>query len=112
MTNNNIKEKLVEKLNIEYEQFIQQISNKTSKELISMAYEIHIKYEFSELFNYWLIDEEDASILLSCPNTLEFLYNAWLKYEDHAVEDYESSCICAIERKRREENSPNRKLFK
>jgi len=82
-----------QKLNMEYQKYINKMLKKSPKEIIENAYPIVIKQELVDMFysvrNY---DEDGLKGLLIQENTLQFLYDAWLDI-DGGIHNLLEECL-------------------
>lgn len=89
----NLKEELYDKLEKEYNEFIEDLNTKTPEEIISKSYEKVMKEELKEMFypeinNY---DLSELKILNKTKNPLEELYQGWMDYDGGVHEPLECS---------------------
>ena len=79
---NKLKIDLYEKLDNEYNSFVDSLRNKTPDEIIECSYEKIMKEELKEMFypgNNYEISELKA--LYKLKNPLEELYQGWMKFD-------------------------------
>lgn len=107
----NLKEELYDKLEKEYNEFIEDLKTKAPEEIISKSYEKVIKEELKEMFypeinNY---DLYELKILNKTKNPLEELYQGWMDYDGGVHEPLECSVEETLEfLKEQHEKSKNK----
>ena len=77
-------DKLIDKLNKEFDEYEGEILELQSTEIFDKSYETAIKAEMVCLIENWeevsgKLSDELLNKLLSCDNTLEFLYDEYIK---------------------------------
>lgn len=76
--NNDLEAKVYEKVQKEYDNFIEKIKQLPIDEIIERSYEINCKNEFLEMFYSPSFLEEELEVILKMKNSLDFMYNDWL----------------------------------
>ncbi len=74
-----LKDDLIKKLENEYSEFKEQFMSLTPKEAVDRAYELVVKQEILDSFNYDMgYDKEELQALLKQDNLLSQAYDEWL----------------------------------
>jgi len=74
-----LKEELLQKLENEYSEYKEQFMSLTPKEAVDNAYELVVKQEILDSFNYDMsYDKEELQVLLKQDNLLSQAYDEWL----------------------------------
>lgn len=73
-----MKNKLIERVNNELNQYLEALEKKTAWEVIGAAYEICWKNEFVCVIENSELSDEAIAFLLKLSNILDTLYNEWL----------------------------------
>lgn len=74
-----LKDELIKKLENEYSEFKEQFMSLTPKETVDRAYELVVKQEILDSFNYDMgYDKEELQALLKQDNLLSQAYDEWL----------------------------------
>lgn len=81
-----LKQKLNEKLNHEYNLFITDLKNRTPEEIIDKSYEKVCKDEIVFAMQDKQLTEAEYKSMLSCDNILDQCYTDWLKYDGNFTE--------------------------
>lgn len=71
--------KLYDKMSTELENFISELKNQSPDMIIESAYELVIKKSILSIFKCTNFTHEEAKALFELPNSLDTLYQAWLK---------------------------------
>lgn len=74
-----LKNKLIKKINNEYDIFIKELKQKEPEEIIDRAYEHVCKQEMVYIYENKDFSEQEYKALLKCPNILADCYDEWLK---------------------------------
>lgn len=80
--------KLIKKLETEYQEYVCEIKQKNSEEIIKNAYELVIKEDIIETLKYRNLDENKIVALLNKNELLNDLYNDWIKADVTPVLDH------------------------
>jgi len=80
--------KLIKKLETEYQEYVCEIKQKNSEEIIKNAYELVIKEDIIETLKYRNLDENKILSLLNKNELLNDLYNDWIKADVTPVLDH------------------------
>ena len=75
----NLKEKLREKINKEYYNFVTELKKLEAKEIIDRAYEYVCKQEMIYIYENKEFSEQEYKALLKCTDVLSDCYDEWLK---------------------------------
>ena len=105
-----IKIDLYEKLDEEYNNFIEKLKKKTPQEIIESSYEKVIKEELKEMF-YPSNNQYDVSELkglIKAKNSLDELYHGWMDCDLSLCEQLEYSVDETLELLNRELKSKNK----
>jgi translation initiation factor 2 beta subunit (eIF-2beta)/eIF-5 len=99
MTEKQIREELYNKLDKEYDNFIEDLKAKTPDEIIDKSYEKVMKEELKEMFypDNERFDISDIKILNKSKSTLEELYQGWMDTDYGIHEQLEYSVEDTIE---------------
>lgn len=78
-----LNQQLYDKMQGEYNDFIEDLKKKTPDEIIGFSYEKVFKEDILMCFEYAeaTLTANEANALLKQKKPLEFLYNAWLDYD-------------------------------
>lgn len=81
-SNKTLLDELNNKLEKEYNEFIQEIIKLDSLSIINKTYEITLKQEIKDLYvGNDILDRYEIKALLERNNTLKYLYESWLEYD-------------------------------
>jgi len=94
---NNLKEKLIEKLDKEYENFLVELRENSFETLIERAYEIMSKQEIKDYIEFNDLEDYKIKALLKHENILEDLYDEWLGTDGNFYNVMEDSINDRIE---------------
>lgn len=101
-----LKQEIYDKLEQEYNKFIEDLKTMTPEEIINKAYEKVMKEELKEMlypeFNNYDLSELKA--LNKTKNPLEELYQGWMNYEGGVHEPLEYSIEDTLEFLKREQD--------
>lgn len=86
----NLKLEIINKINDEYEKYIQSLYQKDKKEIIDSAYEITFKAEIKDSVEDIIenIDSKYLQRFLNANYGLNDLYNDWLRFDDGGYADF------------------------
>ena len=81
-SNKTLLDELNNKLEKEYNEFIQEIIKLDPLSIINKTYEITLKQEIKDLYvDSDILDRYEIKALLERNNTLKYLYESWLEYD-------------------------------
>ena len=84
---NSLKEELMRKLEQEMFEYKESLKEKAPDEIMQNAYELTIKQEIIDFYNYDLgYTKEDLETLIKEPNLLEQGYDEWLSFDGNLRE--------------------------
>ena len=98
-----LKDKVVQKINNEYNNFVKELKQCNPEEIIDRAYEHVCKQEMLYIYENMDLSYQECKALLRCPNVLDDCYDEWLKTDanfnellrlaadnslEHIVDDY------------------------
>jgi len=81
-------DKLIKKLETEYQEYVCQIKQEKPEEIIKNAYELVIKEDIVESLKYKNLDANKINALLNRSNVLDDLYNDWKNADVTPVMDH------------------------
>ena len=73
-----MKQKLIDRIYKEHEEYLNHIEQLTPKEIIGKAYEICYREEFISILESSTFSNEAIEVLLNTPNVLDVIYDEWL----------------------------------
>lgn len=88
-------EKFEEKINNDYEKFIEKIKKLGPDEIIDNAYEISIKQIIKEIMEDKYFTSDEIKLFLKCGNIIEVCYDKWIDM----TEDFGDIIESAIDKK-------------
>ena len=80
--------KLIKKLETEYQEYVCELKQKNPNEIIKNAYELVIKEDIVETLKYRNLEENKIAALLNKNELLSDLYNDWIKADVTPVLDH------------------------
>ncbi len=93
-----LKDELMEKLENEYSEFKEQFMSLSPKEAVDNAYELVVKQEILDSFNYDMsYDKEELQALLKQDNLLSQAYDEWLSADGNLREALQYSVDNVVE---------------
>lgn len=93
-----LKDELMKKLEIEYNEFKEQFMSLSPKEAVDNAYELVVKQEILDSFNYDMsYDKEELQALLKQDNLLSQAYDEWLSADGNLREALQYSVDNVVE---------------
>ena len=93
-----LKDDLIKKLENEYNEYKEQFMSLTPKEAVDHAYELVVKQEILDCFNYDMsYDKEELQALLKQDNLLSQAYDEWLSADGNLREALQYSVDNVIE---------------
>ena len=101
---------LYEKVQAEYDSFIDELKTKPVDEVVEKAYEKVMKEELVSMFypEYEKYDISDIKALNKCEKPLEELYQGWMDFDGGIHESLEYSIDDTIETLKREQKEKNK----
>lgn len=107
MNEKQLREKLYEKLNKDWNSFIKSVKSKKPEDIIKDAYQIAIKEELLSMFypEFEQYDIEEIKVLCKAEYPLEELYQGWLDSDcgiNSVLEDSISNTIEELAKEQRE----------
>lgn len=93
-----LKDDLIKKLENEYSEYKEQFMSLTPKEAVDHAYELVVKQEILDCFNYDMsYDKEELQALLKQDNLLSQAYDEWLSADGNLREALQYSVDNVVE---------------
>lgn len=93
-----LKNDLIKKLENEYSEYKEQFMSLTPKEAVDHAYELVVKQEILDCFNYDMsYDKEELQALLKQDNLLSQAYDEWLSADGNLREALQYSVDNVVE---------------
>lgn len=93
-----LKDELMKKLENEYSEFKEQFMSLSPKEAVDNAYELVVKQEILDSFNYDMsYDKEKLQVLLKQDNLLSQAYDEWLSTDGNLREALQYSVDNVVE---------------
>ena len=93
-----LKDELMKKLENEYNEFKEQFMSLSPKEAVDNAYELVVKQEILDSFNYDMsYDKEELQALLKQDNLLSQAYDEWLSADGNLREALQYSVDNVVE---------------
>lgn len=93
-----LKDELMKKLENEYSEFKEQFMSLSPKEAVDNAYELVVKQEILDSFNYDMsYDKEELQALLKQDNLLSQAYDEWLSADGNLREALQYSVDNVVE---------------
>lgn len=92
-----LKEKLIEKVENEYKEFVEELKKKTPEEIIENAYELTSKDEIIGQLKEMTLDEDEIKTMLKEDSLLAQFYSDWLDYDSQLGENISYSMTDTIE---------------
>ena len=92
MTKNEmLNQKVCDKMQAEFDEFIAELKTKSSSEIIECAYELIYKEDILQSFDFDIrvnnpLTNEQAKALLSLKNPLDYLYQEWVEYDGSVLD--------------------------
>lgn len=84
-----LREKLINNLQDQYDLFIAKMKYKSPEELIERVHEIAIKDEIIECARSCSFSDSQLKILAGLSNSLDVIYQRWMKFDDNLWEKLE-----------------------
>ena len=94
------REKLIYSLQEQYDRFIAQMRLKSTEEMINRIHEIAIKDEIIECARVCSFSDSQIKILTGLSNSLDVIYQIWLKFDDDLYEKLEYVMCDAADREK------------
>ena len=104
MTKNEmLNQKVCDKIQAELDEFIAELKTKSSSEIIECAYELIYKEDILQSFDFDVrgnnpLTNEQAKVLLSLKNPLDYLYQEWLECDSSVLDTLRLSNGFAIDK--------------
>lgn len=104
MTKNEmLNQKVCDKMQAEFDEFIVELKTKSSSEIIECAYELIYKEDILQSFDFDIrgnnpLTNEQAKALLSLKYPLDYLYHEWVEYDGSVLDTLRLSNNFAIEK--------------
>ena len=92
-----LKEKLIEKVENEYKEFVEELKKKTPEEIIENAYELTSKDEIIGQLKEMTLDEDEIKTMLQENDLLAQFYSDWLDHDSQLGENISYSMTDTIE---------------
>lgn len=92
-----LKEKLIEKVENEYREFVEELKKKTPEEIIENAYELTSKDEIIGQLKEMTLDEDEIKTMLRKNDLLAQFYSDWLDHDSQLGENISYSMTDTIE---------------
>ena len=96
-----LREKLINNLQDQYDLFIAKMKYKSLEELIERVHEIAIKDEIIECARSCSFSDSQLKILVGLSNSLDVIYQRWLKFDDDLWEKLEYVIQDTVEKEKK-----------
>ena len=103
MTNEELKDKLLQIMNDEFEEYEDNLLQEDPREMLQMAYGYLVRQDILYAIDDMILSDKEYKALLSEQHPLEQIYNRWMDVETHYMDNIRDNIRCHVNEVLRDE---------